>query len=194
MPTSTPTEAIVVPVPRRAFLLSSVALLSGCSALEADPTPTERPDRDDDGVPDGPDDYPDDPRRALRSSSTEGTFKLAPGEFSAHQLQGAAADGGDYLAYDLTVRGDATVDVLVFERAVYDAYEKGARDVAVVEEYTRPDVADTSLVDELDDRELILALDNTDQLTPATEETVAVDFRMSVAEPSRDVIQTPTEQ
>jgi len=179
-------------LPRRAFLLSSTTVLSGCSALSTDPTPTERPDRDGDGVPDGPDDFPDDPRRALRSSSTEGRFDLAPGEFSAHQLQGAAAGGGDYLAFDLTVLGDATVDVLVFERAAYDAYEEGARDVAVVEEYTRTDVADTSLVAELDGSELLLALDNTDQLTPATEETVTVDFRMSVAEPPGDVVDTTT--
>lgn len=183
-----------MPTPRRAFLLTSTALLSGCSALNADPTPTERPDRDGDGVPDGPDDYPDDPRRALRSSSTEGTFELAPGEFSAHQLQSAAADGGDYLGYDLTVQGDATVDVLVFERTAYDAYEAGARDVVVVEEYTRQNVADTSLVAELDGGELILALDNTDQLTPATEEPVTVEFRLSVAEPPGDVVETPTEQ
>ncbi|WP_372479240.1 hypothetical protein ACAH01_11305 [Halomicrobium sp. HM KBTZ05] len=180
-------------VPRRELLLSGAALLAGCSALGGEQTPTPTPpDGDDDGVPDRADDYPDDPRRAFTSSSSEGIVELAPGEFSAHQLQNDDTAGGSYLSYEVSVVDDATVDVLVFERAAYDAYQSGARDVSVVDEYTRQNVSETALVERLDDRALLLALDNTDQQTPATDDPIEVEFELAIAEPPGAPAETTT--
>jgi len=180
---------------RRAFLLSSVAALSGCSSLTTDPTPTttERPDGDGDGVPDGVDDYPGNPDLAYRSSSSEGTLTVNPGDFSAYQLQGPGSDGENHLRYEASVVGDGTVDVVVFERGDYDEYEDGARDVPVVDRYTRTDVTEASVLDALGDRELILAVDNTELLSPATDQPVDVEFLLEIAEPADDSRQTATE-
>jgi hypothetical protein len=74
--------------------------------------------------------------------------------------------------------------VLVFERTNYDEYEDGARDVPVVDRYTHTDVTEASVLDALDDRELILAVDNTELLSPATDRLLEVEFLLEIVEPA----------
>lgn len=171
--------------PRRA-LLGSVAsiVLGGCLGGGGRATPTSRPDLDGDGVPDHADDYPDDPERAVRTSRVGGTPTLQPGDYSAVALTNSPRGKGEILHYELSVDGETPVDCLVFERDAYDAYVDGARDVPVVDEYSRTAVTETSLTARLDRGEYVLALDYTAQSTPPGAAPVEVDWVVELADPA----------
>lgn len=174
---------------RRRFLSSGTALTAltaGCTTVDprSTPTPTARPDRDGDGVPDGPDDYPTDDRRGVRSFRASGTVSLQPGEFGgAVALTGSPDASGDIVHYEVSVDGDAGIDCLVFRRDAWDAYADGARDVAVVREYSRVDVTEASVTVQLDHGEYLFALDYTELLTAPGPEPVDVEHLLEIAEP-----------
>ncbi|WP_436925705.1 hypothetical protein [Halosimplex amylolyticum] len=170
---------------RRAFVSTLVAALGGCTGLgsSSSSTPTARPDRDGDGVPDGADDYPDDGRRARRSSSSEGTTTIEVGEFEATALTNSPEASGGFLAYDVTVDGEGTVDCLVFRREDYDAFAEGARDVPVVSAFSRTDVSEAQVVEQLPEGEFIFALDYTEQATGPSRESVTVTYTVEMADP-----------
>lgn len=171
--------------PRRALLgcVASIAL-GGCLGGGGPTTPTSRPDRDEDGVPDQADDYPEDPERAVRTGRVEGTPTLQPGDFSAVALTNSPRAEGKVLHYELSVAGGTPIDCLVFERDAYDAYVDGARDVPIVDEYSRTDVTEASLTARLDRGEYIFALDYTAQSTPPGTAPVEVDWLLELADPA----------
>lgn len=173
-------------IPRRA-LLGSIAILSLGGCLDAvgrtTPTPTPHPDSDGDGVPNHADDYPTDDRRAFTSSRSTGSPTLERGAFSAIALTNSPQASGEYLHYEVSTEGDATIDCLVFERDAYDAYQEGARDVPVVSEYSRLDVASASITTQLDRGEYIFALDYTSLATEPEAERVDVEYVVELADP-----------
>lgn len=170
---------------RRAFSTWLLALGGGCLGSRSASTPTARPDRDGDGVPDGGDDYPDDAGRAFREFRVSGgTTTLEAGEFSAVALTNSPRASGDVLHYEVSVVGAGAVDCVVFERDAYDAYEEGARDVPTVSEYSREGVGEASVTATLDRGEYIFALDCTGLLTEPGRESVEVEFVLDIAEPA----------
>ncbi|WP_459191606.1 twin-arginine translocation signal domain-containing protein [Halosimplex sp. J119] len=169
---------------RRAFVVALAAAGGGCLGIGNDPTPTARPDSDDDGIPDDVDDYPTDDRRGLRSSSTEATEStIEAGEFRAYGLTNSPQDSGEYVEYDVTVEGEGAVDCLVFRREAYDAYEEGDRDAAVVDELSRTGVSETNVVEQLPEGEFIFVLDYTAQATDPERERVTVSYSVEIADP-----------
>ena len=174
-----------MPPTRRRFSACLLGLGCGCVGARPSPTPTARPDRDDDGVPNGGDDYPADAGRAYRDFRMGGgTTTLRAGEFSAVALTNSPRASGDILHYEVSVAGEGTVDCAVFERSAYDAYEEGARDVPVVPEYTREAVTEASVTATLDRGEYVFVLDYTRLLTEPRQESVEVDFTLDIAEPA----------
>lgn len=172
---------------RRGFLAAVPAVLGGCTAFAGTPTPTDRPDSDDDGVPDGADDYPNDPGRAVRSSRSEGSPTLPPGEVATGiALTNHPDASGEVLHYEVTVDGETPVDCLVFRRDAWDAYVDGARDVAVVDEYSRVGVTEASLTAQLDRGEFIFAVDYTGLLTDPGPDPVDVEYVVEMADPPED--------
>jgi hypothetical protein len=157
---------------------------SGCLGSRHPSTATVEPDADRDGVPDRGDDYPTDDRRAYREFRVEGTPTLRPGQFSAVALTNSPRASGDVLHYDVAVDGDAEVDCLVFERAAYDAYEDGARDVPIVAEYSRTGITETTLTRTLDRGEYVFSLDHTDLVTDPGERRVTVNRLLELGEPA----------
>lgn len=170
---------------RRALLgtITSVAL-GGCLTDGGRSTLTPPPDHDSDGAPDPHDDYPDDERRAVRTSRIAGSPTLKPGEYTALALTNSPDARGDVLHYEVSVAGETSVDCVVFERDAYDAYADGDRDVPVVSEYSRTDVTDASVTVELDRGEYIYAVDYTSLLTEPGPASVTVDHVVEVAEPA----------
>ncbi len=156
---------------------------SGCLGLRSEPTPTARPDSDDDGVPDGVDDYPSDDRRAFQSSSAAATTTIDAGEFRAIGLTNSPRASGEYLDYEVAVEGEGTVDCLVFRREAYDAYEQGARDASVVAALSRTDVSEAKVVDRLPEGQFIFSLDYTEQTTEPGRESVTVMYTVEMADP-----------
>ncbi|WP_336338391.1 hypothetical protein [Haloarcula brevis] len=171
---------------RRAFVTTLVAVGSGCLGSSRAPTPTTEPDADGDGVPDAVDDYPTDARRAFRSFRMAGTETLQPGQFSAVALMNSPRARGDVLHYDVTVEGSAGVDCLVFDRAAYDAYQDGDRDVAIVPEYSRTGVTEATLTRTLDEGEYVFSLDYTDLLTEPGDASATVRRSLSLSEPASE--------
>jgi hypothetical protein len=170
---------------RRLFLSSVPVLAAGCASLDPrSKTPTARPDRDGDGVPDGVDDYPTDDRRAVRSFRASGTVTLLPGEFKgAVALTDSPDASGDIVHYEVSVDGEAGIDCLVFRRDAWDAYAAGSRDVDVVGAYSRLDVTATDVTVQLDAGEYLFALDYTELLTDPGPDPVEVRHILEVAEP-----------
>lgn len=169
---------------RRLFLSSLPVFAAGCTSLTpGSTTPTARPDRDGDGVPDGADDYPTDDRRGVRSFRTSGTVTLRPGEFRAGvALTNSPDASGDIVHYEVSVDGEAGIDCLVFRREAWDAYADGARDVDVVSAYSRLDVTEASVTVQLDEGEYLFALDYTELLTDPGPDPVEVEHRLEIAE------------
>lgn len=175
-----------VRVSRRAVLATVPAVVGGCTEVgfgQAS-TPTTHADRDDDGVPDQADDYPNDPDRAFESGRSHGTTTIEPGEFAAgNALTNHPDDRGDILHYEVSVDGDALVDCLVFRRDAWDAYAGGARDVPVVDQYSRVGVSDANVTEQLAAGEFLFAIDNTGLLTDPTATSVDVTYTVTVAAP-----------
>lgn len=171
---------------RRTFLVGLAVLGSGCAGLRPTPTETPRPDRDGDGVPDDADDYPTDARRAVRTFRLTGTPTLAPGEFDAVALTNDPDESGEYLHYRVSVQGETPVDCLVFERDAYDAYEEGARDVPVVDRFSRTGVTDIDVTVQLDRGEYLFALDHTALATDPGPAPVEVELLVELADPAPD--------
>lgn len=167
---------------RRAFVLSALAFTSGCISLRSASTPTSKPDRDGDGIPDSADDYPDDDDRGIRTFRMDGTPTLEPGDFEAVALTNSEQASGDVLHYEVATEGKA-VDCVVFERDAYDAYEDGARDVPVVSKYSRTDVVEAAVTKQLDQGEYIFAVDYTELLTAPAQDNVEVDLLVELADP-----------
>lgn len=170
---------------RRLFLSSLPVLTAGCTSLDPrSATPTARPDRDGDGVPDGADDYPTDDRRAVRRFRASGTVTLQPGEYKgAVALTNSPAASGDILHYEVSVDGETGIDCLVFRREAWDAYADGSRDVDIVPEYSRMDVMEAAVTVQLDEGEYLFALDYTGLLTDPGPDPVDVAHRLEIAEP-----------
>jgi len=173
----------------RRALLGSIATvtLGGClDDVTSQSTTTTTSDRDGDGVPDHADDYPDDPDRAFQSFHAEsgGATTLEPGDFQAFALTNSPTASGDVLHYEASVAGDTPIDCLVFERDAYDRYERGARDVPIVESYSRTAVTEASLTTQLDRGEYIFVVDYTDQTTPAESGPIDVTYTLDLADPS----------
>ncbi|WP_415379192.1 hypothetical protein [Halosimplex sp. TS25] len=170
---------------RRAFATGLAAVCGGCLGLgpAQSSTPTDRPDSDGDGVPDDVDDYPNDDRRAFRSSSSEGTTTIEAGEFRAIGLTNTPQDSGEYVDYDVAVEGEGTVDCLVFRREEYDAYEQGARDASPVAAFSRTDVSEAHVVEQLPEGQFIFSLDCTEQSTEPGRESVTVTYSIKMADP-----------
>jgi hypothetical protein len=170
---------------RRAVVAALLAAGGGCLDGSAGSTPTATAtDGDGDSVPDRVDDYPDDPDRAFRSLRAAGTVTLRPGEFDALALTNSPRAGGEVLHYDVSVVGEGTVDCLVLEREAYDAYQQGARDVPVVEAYSRTGVTETALTSRLATGEFLFVLDNTDLAGEASAEPLTVSRVVELAEPA----------
>ncbi|QHS16638.1 hypothetical protein GWK26_05460 [haloarchaeon 3A1-DGR] len=171
--------------PRRALLgvLGSIAL-GGCLSGGDRATPTPRPDADGDGAPDHGDDYPTDDRRAVRTFRSTGSPTLQPGEFTAIALTNAPTARGDVLHYEVTVAGSTPVDCLVLERDPYDAYVDGARDVPIVDEYSRVGVREAEVTVELDRGEYLFVLDHTALKTDPGSDPVTVEHVVEMAEPA----------
>lgn len=176
---------VTEPLSRRTVVAGLAAIGSGCAALgsPSTPTATPRPDRDDDGIPDGADDYPTDAQRGIRTFRMAGTTTLDPGDFQAVALTNEPDDRGEYLHYRVTVGGDTPVDCLVFERDAYDTYEDGARDVPVVSRLSRTGVTDTDVTVRLDRGEYLFALDYTMQGTAPGPDSVEVELLVELADP-----------
>lgn len=165
---------------RRTFVAGVCTLGSGCTGFGESSTPTARPDRDGDGVPDHADDYPSDERRASRSFQWEGTPTLQPGDFRAVALTNSEQASGEFLDYEVSVNGETPVDCLVFERDAYDRFQDGARDVSVVSEYSRVGVTDASVTAQLARGEYLFVLDYTDQSTAPGSAPVEVSITLEL--------------
>ncbi|SEH58979.1 hypothetical protein SAMN05192561_11012 [Halopenitus malekzadehii] len=172
-------------ISRRALLgtLGSIAL-GGCLSGGDRATPTPAPDTDGDGVPDHGDDYPTDDRRAVRTFRSTGAPTLQPGEFTAIAITNAPTARGDVLHYEVTVAGSTPVDCLVLERDAYDAYIEGARDVRIVNEYSRIGVREAEMTVELDRGEYLFVLDHTALKTDPGSNPVTVEHVVEIAEPA----------
>lgn len=168
---------------RRAFIAALTAVGGGCLGSRQSSTGTDAPDSDGDGVPDYGDDYPDDDRRAFRSFHTAGTVTLDRHQFSAVALTNSPQASGDVLHYDIAVEGHTPIDCLVLEREAYDAYEGGARNIAMVSEYSRVGVTETTLTRTLDQGEYVFSLDYTGLITEPGKESVTVNRLLELSKP-----------
>lgn len=115
-----------------------------------------------------------------------GTETLQPGQFSAVALTNSPRASGDVLHYHVTVEAGPEVDCLVFEREAYDAYQDGDRGVAVVSEYSRTGVTETTLTRTLDEGEYVFSLDYTDLLTEPGDGSATVRRSLSLSEPASE--------
>ncbi|WP_408957263.1 hypothetical protein [Natrinema sp. 74] len=169
---------------RRAVVVALAGIGSGCVGTRQSSPATTESDTDGDGIPDHADRYPNDPRRAFRDQSREGTYTLHPGQFSATALTNSPQASGKVLHYEAEVEGDTEVDCLVFEREAYDAYAAGDRDVSIVSEYSRTGITETTLTRTLDEGEYLFSLDYTRQVTDPGEQSVTVNHFLELAEPA----------
>lgn len=108
---------------RRSLLgVTGTALLAGCGGSSDnsgdqtpdagdESTPTDRPDRDDDGVPDGEDEFPDDPDLSRVTDEVDDTRQLEEDEWYWYQYEFSSV--GE-ISYDFVVRDGPEIDVYLF--------------------------------------------------------------------------------
>ncbi|ELZ21977.1 hypothetical protein [Natrinema limicola] len=98
-------------------------------------------------------------------------------------LTNSEQDSGDIVKYEVTVTGSTGIDCLVFQRDAYDSYADGARDVSVMSEYSRLDVSETEVTEQIDKGEYMFVVDHTDLLTEPSTVPVEVSFVVQMIEP-----------
>lgn len=127
---------------RRILQLSAAGLvgLAGCTSGGSDDSgnnnrnsnpndnggeePTERPDVDNDGVPDIEDDFPNDSDLSRQLSSTSDTRKIEEDEWRYYELE-FSSTGQIY--YDFIVREGPEIDVILMEKSEYTYFESEQR-------------------------------------------------------------------
>lgn len=90
----------------------------------ATPTATERPDSDNDGVPDIEDDYPNDPSRSRQLLVESDTRNIEEDSWYYYPLE-FSQDG--VLEYDFIVREGPAIDVIIIDESEYQPLSEGER-------------------------------------------------------------------
>lgn len=80
-------------------------------------------DRDDDGVPDSEDAYPDDPDRSAKDTST-GRIDVNEDEWYQWSLEW---ESETHLEYEMLVRDGPSIDLILFDESEYSYYENEER-------------------------------------------------------------------
>jgi len=139
-----------VQISRRALIKAAPAAavgLAGCST-SGDSTDdgggsndvnrnTERPDSDNDGVPDGRDAYPNDSRRSQRLYTTSDTRNIEEDHWRHYTLEFPQSG---YLEYDFIVRDGPAIDAILIDDSEYEYFESEDR----WEYYTELSALDTT--------------------------------------------------
>lgn len=85
---------------------------------------TERPDADNDGVPDGRDDYPNDPDRSQQLRYISDTRNIEEDHWRYYTLEFSQAGT---IEYDFIVRDGPSIDVILMDESEYQYYESEER-------------------------------------------------------------------
>jgi hypothetical protein len=85
---------------------------------------TERPDSDNDGIPDIRDDYPNDPDRSQRIRSVSDTRNLEEDQWRYYTIN--FSEPG-ILEYDFIVRDGPAIDVIMMDESEYQYFENEER-------------------------------------------------------------------
>lgn len=85
---------------------------------------TERPDNDNDGVPDIQDDYPNDPNRSQQLRSVSDTRNLEEDQWRYYTLEFSQTGT---IEYDFIVRDGPAIDVILMDESEYQYFGDGER-------------------------------------------------------------------
>lgn len=85
---------------------------------------TERPDSDNDGVPDVQDDYPNDPDRSQQLRSISDTRNLEEDQWRYYTLNFSQTG---FLEYDFIVRDGPAIDAILMDESEYQYFENEER-------------------------------------------------------------------
>lgn len=83
-------------------------------------TPTERPDADNDGVPDSRDDYPNDADRSEQLKSISDTRRVEEDHWRYYSFE---FDRDGIIEYEYIVRDGPSIDVIFMDESEYDYFE-----------------------------------------------------------------------
>jgi hypothetical protein len=160
--------------------------LAGCSGGGStgggESTPTDEPDRDNDGVPDARDDFPNDSSLSAVVSTEDDTRQIEEDEWWWYELE-LPEDG--QLSYEFIVRDGPEIDVIVVEESEYSYFEEGER----YEYLTDPSALDTAgeeVSSALSSGEYRMIFDNTsrgeaDPPSNLSNDVIEVDFNYTLA-------------
>lgn len=122
---------------RRALLRTTPAVvvgLAGCSGGGSDDSgsenidvgdqQTERPDSDNDGVPDLRDDYPNDSTRSQRVTTISDERNIEEDGYYYYSINFAQSTT---IEYEFVVRQGTEIDVILFDESEFSHYENGER-------------------------------------------------------------------
>ncbi|GAA0193803.1 hypothetical protein [Halobaculum roseum] len=87
-------------------------------------TPTPRPDRDGDGIPDAEDDFPDDPSYSVLLDETSDTRQIPEDEWYQWNFE---LNEQAVLSYDFVVRSGPAIDAILTDDTEYDQLQEGNR-------------------------------------------------------------------